>query len=233
MTDGLRELADAFQPTPGDPAAGLQLRQGVITALAAGPPPTVTVRIGKATTAVPGIRYHSAYIPAVSDVVFLVQNGSDVLCLGTLAAATAAILSPSAANLAYVVRGEVKSDKISAIETTTSAVFVDLATVGPAVTVTVGAAGRVLVALSADLQNATAGGTSLMGYAISGATVAVANTLQSISFTAAAVGYDQVFGNVFMVTGLAPGSTTFTAKYRTTAATTGQFASRCLTVIPL
>jgi len=59
----------------------MQLTQGVVSATAAG---SVSVRIAGATDAVTGIKYLSSYSPTVSDVVFMLVNGNDVLILGKL-----------------------------------------------------------------------------------------------------------------------------------------------------
>jgi hypothetical protein len=62
----------------------------VVTAVDAGPPPTITVDIlGDAP-----IRYLTTLTPAVNDVVWLVQNDSDAVAVGVLASAAAAALLP-------------------------------------------------------------------------------------------------------------------------------------------
>lgn len=59
-------------------------RQGVVTAVTSGPA-AVTVRIGDATTPVPGLRYFSWYAPAVNDVVHLLPYGKSFIVMGKLA----------------------------------------------------------------------------------------------------------------------------------------------------
>lgn len=88
--------------------------------------------------------------------------------------------------------------------------YVDLATAGPAVTVTVNTA--CLVILTADTDTAT-GGYGAMGVVLSGA-----NTLAAANAKALFVGTDaadiDIRASVMIpLTGLTPGSTTFTAKY--------------------
>jgi hypothetical protein len=62
-------------------------RQGVVTAVAGS---LLTVRIGNATTPVPGLRYFytggaSGYVPAVNDVVHLLPYGKSFIVMGKLA----------------------------------------------------------------------------------------------------------------------------------------------------
>lgn len=65
-----------------DTRQGLQLRQGVVTATAAG---SISVQISGATTAITGIKYLASYSPTITDKVFLLIDGKDVLVLGKLA----------------------------------------------------------------------------------------------------------------------------------------------------
>lgn len=58
-------------------------RQGVVTAIAGN---LLTVKIGNATTPVPGLRYFSnGYVPAVNDVVHLLPYGKTFIVMGKLA----------------------------------------------------------------------------------------------------------------------------------------------------
>lgn len=65
------------RPNPND-----MWEQGVVTAVTG---PTVTVQIGDAPTAVPGLHFFSWYTPTVGDVVHLLHYGTGYLVLGTLA----------------------------------------------------------------------------------------------------------------------------------------------------
>ncbi|KQH75602.1 hypothetical protein AO501_25335 [Mycobacterium gordonae] len=122
---------------------------------------------------------------------------------------------------------------VSTSQTTTSTSFTDLSTAGPAVTTTIGSSGMALVTVSANLQNNTQASRSYMGFAVSGASTQAAADSYSIAIgIAASVANMGHFAGSFLVTGLAPGSNTFTAKYRVSA-TTGTFADRRIAVIPL
>lgn len=115
---------------------------------------------------------------------------------------------------------------VATSETTTSLTYTDLATSGPAVTLTTGTS--VLVALSASMDN-SGSNTSQMGVAVSGASTVAADNVTAIS----ANGTEQVrAGALFLVSGLTAGSNTFTAKY-VVGGGTGTFASRTIVVIPL
>jgi len=119
---------------------------------------------------------------------------------------------------------------VATSESTTSATFTDLATPGPAVTVTIGSSGMALVIVSADLVNNTASDYAAMGFAVSGAsTVAAAsgNALYNRNASNLQASY------AILVTGLTAGSNTFTAKYERVVGGTATFANRVITVIPL
>lgn len=112
----------------------------------------------------------------------------------------------------------------------TAGQYVDLPTVGPSVTATVGSSRRVLVVLSAHLS----GGTSLagMGFEVTAAdgTVVPASDVRALRMTSGTRGTFSV-----LVEGLTPGPATVTARYR--SAGSGEQALvagyRNLTVIPL
>lgn len=116
---------------------------------------------------------------------------------------------------------------VATSQTTTSTSYVDLATVGPTVSVTTGPAA--LVFLYNANVNAAGTSSSLMSFEVSGASSVAANDNQSIG-TNSTVGSRA--GAVFLVTGLTPGSNTFTAKYRV-GGSTGTFVDRRLIVFPL
>ena len=114
-------------------------------------------------------------------------------------------------------------------ESTSSNTYVALTT-AQAVTVTIGANGMALVSLSAHLFS-SASGASLMAYAVSGANTIAAtddHALLNNPGNTAAVGASRTE----LLTGLTPGSTTFTALFKATTGTSS-FLRRDITVIPL
>lgn len=116
---------------------------------------------------------------------------------------------------------------VATSQTTASTSYVDLATAGPAVTVTTGA--NAIVTVTAELSNATVNDQSFMGYAISGATTLAAADATALMLVASAVFQASA---TYLQTGLTPGSNTFTAKYRVTAST-GTWLNRTIIVQPL
>lgn len=116
---------------------------------------------------------------------------------------------------------------VATSQTTTSATYGDLTTVGPAVTATTGA--NAIVILSANISN-SASDASLMGYAISGATTLAAS--DNTALGSANTGFGIQSSYIAVQTGLTAGSNTFTAKYRTTGGT-ATFVNRVLTVFAL
>ena len=118
---------------------------------------------------------------------------------------------------------------VTTSETTSSTSFTDLATAGPAVTVTTGTSALVIV--SANLSNDTAGAFAFMGYAISSATTVAADNSIALGFESNASG-DQLYASwAHLKSGLMAGSNVFTAKYSVDAGT-GTFRYRYITVIP-
>lgn len=103
---------------------------------------------------------------------------------------------------------------IATSQTTTGTAYGDLATVGPAVTVTIGSTGKAKVSLHSAIANATSSLASYYGFAVSGATVQAASDALAIGFTSPSPGAGIRCGTTILLTGLNPGSTTFTAKYR-------------------
>lgn len=116
--------------------------------------------------------------------------------------------------------------EVTTSETTTSTAYTDLATSGPAVTVTTGTVA--MVSLRGEIFNSAAGNASIMSFAISGATTSAAADAKSVYVKGtAAFG----IGGVFRATGLTAGSNTFTAKYRVDAGT-GTFVNRQIIAWP-
>ena len=119
-------------------------------------------------------------------------------------------------------------------QSTTSASYTDLATAGPAVTITTGT--KALVIVNAGLYNTTSGADASMSYAVSGATtVGVSDTwrLESGAYTGANVTALIRAGATYLATGLTAGSNTFTAKYAAASGTTGYFRERTIVVIDM
>jgi len=120
--------------------------------------------------------------------------------------------------------------EVATSQSTTSTSYVDLATVGPSVTMTPSASGKVLVHLSGLIENDTSGHVAVMSFAMSGGNTQAAADEFALSTDGPIA---QRIGGTFLLTGLAAVSTTFTAKYRRTSTGTGTFADRKLVVQPM
>jgi len=115
-------------------------------------------------------------------------------------------------------------------ESTTSAVFSNLATVGPTVTTTVTANGSVFVVLSARLiVGAVPSNQTFMGVEISGATTVPASTDMALGGRLAASMSLQCSIRL-LFRNLNPGITTFTAKYLSDGSRVSGFSHRRLWV---
>lgn len=131
-----------------------------------------------------------------------------------------------------------QSAVVLTMQSTGSTTFTDLATPGPAVSVTVPASGRVLVLLTAWMH-VTQEQTAVMSFASSGGSGDVdADPTRAIS--AYVFSNSDLTGQIALTTsaaiplaGLSPGSHTFTAKYRSDNGLLVAFRNRSLTVIPL
>ena len=126
------------------------------------------------------------------------------------------------------------ADTVSTSETTASLTYADLATPGPAVTLTTGA--TVIVIFSAIAQKAAVNFTALVSVDVSGATTLAANDTNSSAFSssnsAASTSYSGMCTRSVYLTGLTPGSNTFTLKYRCDGGT-WTFLNRTILVLSL
>ena len=156
--------------------------------------------------------------------------GSKLSVAGTIESTSGGVKFPDASTqtIAY---GAPASATVAAVETTTSTSYTDLATVGPAVTVTISATGKALVILTADIGNSVSAAGTYMGTAVSGATTLAASDTTSLSESIAVVGPAIHISATYLFTGLTAGSNTFTAKYRVSTGT-GTWYDRNIIVYP-
>jgi hypothetical protein len=119
------------------------------------------------------------------------------------------------------------SASVATSETSTSTAYTDLATGGPAVTLTTGTVA--LVTISATQYNNTNGNSTSTSFGVSGATTLAASDTYSIS-----QGTNGGFSiaRTVRISGLTAGSNTFTMKYKVSA-TTGTWFNRDITVVGL
>jgi hypothetical protein len=119
---------------------------------------------------------------------------------------------------------------VDTAQTTSSATYGDLATVGPTVTLTVPASGKVLVVMSSLIDITDVNSVGVMALEMSSANTLAAD--DEFSFSARGTVAIRC-GISFLFEGLTPGSTQFRAKYRRTPAGTATFTHRKLGVIPI
>jgi hypothetical protein len=62
----------------------LRLRQAYVVATS-NSPKTVDIQIAGDTNTLPSVKYIHSYAPQVGDTIFVLTNGSDILCLGDIA----------------------------------------------------------------------------------------------------------------------------------------------------
>lgn len=103
------------------------------------------------------------------------------------------------------------SNFIGTVESLNNSSWSDLSTVGPVVTINVPVSGRVLVTVGANFAGNATGSFQGMGFALSGANSVIA----SDDFAAFSTNTGGRWSMSFLLEGLTPGSTTFTAKYKT------------------
>lgn len=119
---------------------------------------------------------------------------------------------------------------VATTQSTTSTSYTDLATAGPSVTVTIGQSGLALVIVTAFAFNGTASQVNYMSYQVSGATSRSPSDAKAMILHSETVNGQGRQSAMHLETGLAPGSTTFTAKYRVNGGN-GSFANRTLIVV--
>jgi len=233
-------------PLFSTPAAGKQVgfRQGVIVTWN---PNTAenTVLVGDSLLQnMPILNTSEAAILAAGDVVAILTSGATWGILGRFTIPG----SPEAVSSLSSLRTQAAN--VSIAESTTSLTLTDLTTPGPEVAINIGPAGKALVVLSAEmvfeapaLSGINTGG-GYMAYALSGANTSIAlesfgmhcnvryNSTQSGGFDTA-IGITTGCSRVILHSGLTPGMTTFTTKYRRDGLGTCTFSNRSITVMAL
>ena len=162
-------------------------------------------------------------------------NGSVVHKDGAVAMTgrlTLASLVPTAADHAvrksYLDKFQIKSATVATLQTRNNGAYGDLATVGPAVTVTVPGT-EVFIELHARVKSASGTDNGIaMAVAVSGATTIAAADANGENINVTADGLVASLSRTFKLTGLNAGSNTFTAKYL--ASNTSSFEYRDITV---
>lgn len=120
---------------------------------------------------------------------------------------------------------------VATSQTTTSTTYTDLATAGPAVTLTVGT--QMLVTVGCQATNNTASDGALMSYSMSGAGTVAASDDRAFGIGGFSGSTPNLIGSrTFLVTGLTPGSYTVKAVYKAVTGGTATFLSRQIIAQP-
>lgn len=119
---------------------------------------------------------------------------------------------------------------VATSETTTSGEWVDLATPGPATTLTTGS--RAMVFMSCRTSNTSTAGGNNITFELSGATEREPQFSTSGRFDGITASNDMAYSMLDFITTLTPGENTFTMKYRRGSGT-ATFAHRQICVWPL
>jgi len=247
------DLAALFADPPAGPSQDVRFRQGVIVTFN---PLTLenTVNVGGTVMA-------NLPLAGVGEATLLVPGAVvGIMCVGDAAKTmyiTGRIVTPNTADATSAIsllNSQIKSDFIMTDEATTSTAYTDLATIGPRVTVPVGPTGRILVVASAQMNGTTNFANATSGDNRFNLEMTGANTQSPSDVTGLLLGiWDFVIGIVDVGTptlsyaraititaqavfsGLNPGDTTITMKYRNAAgaSNSASFARRTLTVIKL
>jgi hypothetical protein len=125
------------------------------------------------------------------------------------------------------------ADSVAASQVTSSLTYADLATVGPAVTLSVPASGRVLVSVTSGMTGSSGAVSCFMSFAGTGANAITAVDANSVTL---ASGTLQRASAASVLSGLTAGSTTFTGKYKREGgggSATCTFVNRSIMAIPL
>lgn len=107
----------------------------------------------------------------------------------------------------------------------------DMASVGPSVTVTIGANGLAYIVITAQLSNNNLNSFTFASFVASGANTIAASDLRAALQKAIVANDDGTRTFSYLATGLTPGSTTFTMKYRVSSGT-ATIGNRYISVIP-
>ena len=136
---------------------------------------------------------------------------------------------PTAADFNSMFSDPLTADVVT-LQTTTSLSYTDLATVGPAVTMTMANGQAALVIISARMRHSAGGGQSaMMSFAVSGATTLSANDVNGCECPITDLAGPVVTRATVFIAG-ATGSHTFTAKYQVTSGGTATYFNRRIIV---
>jgi hypothetical protein len=244
------DLVTLFTADPAAPSQDVRFRQGEIVTFN---PVTLanTVLVGGTVLAnlpLLGVGEATLLVPGAVVGILVVGDAAKTYFI------TGRIVTPGTAdatNAVSLLNSQIYTDHISTGETCSSSTYGDLATVGPRVTVPVGPSGRILIIATAQIQWATAAlattnGDGRFDVEFTGANNRTPNevvdplvgVLQLTMITSAGTNAEASVASLTtqaVFSGLNPGDTVITMKYRRAAAATQNtdFFRRTLTVFKL
>lgn len=124
------------------------------------------------------------------------------------------------------------TNSIATVQATANQSYSDLGTVGPSVTVTIGAGGVALALFSSEMYNNGINGVTYACPDVSGANTIAPSDARAMSIQAYGNNAGDRRHGQILYTGLTPGSTTFKLQYKVNS-NTGTWATRTISVIPL
>jgi len=157
-------------------------------------------------------------ISLAGDVINLVLDGASLTKSGSGLKVTNPFVSPSAQN--------VNTSETQASNTA----YGDLATSGPAVTLTTGTSA--VVAISSGAIKGSGGNSAFVAVDVSGATTIAAADGNGVVISEYAASHNLSMARTFVITGLNAGSNTFTLKYKNDGGGTWTFFNRSIVVWP-
>jgi hypothetical protein len=125
------------------------------------------------------------------------------------------------------------ADSVAASAATPSLTYADLTTVGPTVTLTIPASGRVLVSVTSGMTGSSGAVSCFMSFAGTGTNNITAVDANAVTLAAGSL---QRASATSVLTGLSPGSTTFTGKYKREGgggSASCTFVNRSIMALPL
>ncbi len=198
----------------------LERRQGTIVAVDV-PNARVDLTLGGDSIVIPGVAHVSNYRPQIGDTCWVDVNGPDLLALDRIGAFGPSVIST--AGSAFVTTSQTRS----------STSYGDLSTVGPQLVTSVAPSGRLLVQVSAWIESNVAGDGGTMGISLSGANTSSADDLEAQVVYIGTANSLVAASKVTLITGLNPGNTTVTAKYKSLFGGAAEFTLRHLWALPL
>jgi hypothetical protein len=125
------------------------------------------------------------------------------------------------------------AESVATAQGTASGTYVNLATTGPSVTLTVPESGRALVSVTAGMFGSTGNSSCYVGFEVTEGATVVKAPVDANALILAGPTQQQTSAS-FVITGLKPGaSVTIQAKYRTSDEKTCTFSNRSIWAIPL